>query len=100
MLRTPHMRANHSKKGVEMSLQAIIIAVLVLVVLVVLVLIFTKGSVGFYTGVTSCGDRGGSCKDVCESGESAYALGLSGEGCGSGAKCCIPESMIFGQTPS
>jgi len=94
------MRANHSKKGVEMSLQAIIIAVLVLVILVVLILIFTKGSGGFYTGVTSCGDRGGTCKDACETGESAYALGLSGEGCEKGTKCCIPEATIFGQDPS
>ena len=86
-----------SSKGVEMSLQAIIIAVLVLVVLVVLILIFTKGSGGFYTGVTSCSDRGGSCKDTCDVGESAYALGLSGEGCEKSTKCCIPEKTIFGQ---
>ncbi len=89
-----------NRKGVEMSLEAIIIAVLVLIVLVVLVLIFTKGSGGFYTGVTSCGDRGGSCKDACESGESAYALGLTGEGCEKNSKCCIPEKTIFGQQDS
>ena len=89
-------RLNHS--GVEMSLQAIIIAVLVLVVLVVLILIFTKGSGGFYTGVTSCGDRGGECKSECDSTESAYSLGLSGAGCDKDTKCCIPEGKIFGQT--
>ncbi len=92
------MKLRHSKQAVEMSLQAIIIAVLVLIVLVVLVLIFTKGSGGFYTGVTSCGDRGGSCKSECEAGESAYALGLSGEGCDKNTKCCIPEKTIFGQS--
>lgn len=80
-----------------MSLQAVIIAVLVLVVLVVLILIFTKGSGGFYSGVTSCSDRGGSCKDTCEAGESAYALGLSGEGCDKNTKCCVPDNHIFGQ---
>jgi len=86
----------NNKKGVEITLQTVIIAVLVIVVLIVLLFIFTKGSSGFLTGVTSCDDRGGYCatdsQECTASRGHVYRLGK----CDNGV-CCLPESSLSGQ---
>jgi hypothetical protein len=89
------MNLSHNKRGVEITLQTVIIAVLVLIVLIVLVVIFLKGTGGFLGGVTSCQDRGGTCASDSEScissGGSVYRLGK----CDSGV-CCIPQDKLSG----
>ena len=49
------------KKGVELSLNAIIIAALVLTVLVVLIIVFTSEAGIFSKNVLTCEAKGGKC---------------------------------------
>lgn len=89
------MKLLTNKKGVEITLQTVIIAVLVLIVLVVLVFILFKGTGNFLTGATSCEDKGGECVSdaaYCRQlGGSVYSMGS----CPSGQKCCIFEKNIL-----
>jgi hypothetical protein len=82
------------KRGVELTLQTVIIAVIVLIVLVVLIVIFLKGTGGFLSGVTGCEDRKGTCvsdKQSCtSSGGSIYSLGKCTDGV-----CCIHEDNLL-----
>lgn len=75
-------------------MNTVIIAVIVIIVLIVLVLIFTKGTGGFFKGVSSCEDKGGSCTSDSEScvasKGSVYSMGK----CDSGV-CCLPESSVI-----
>jgi hypothetical protein len=88
------MKFLRQKQGAELTMNTVIIAVIVIIVLIVLVLIFTKGAGGFFKGVSSCADRGGSCvsdSQSCTSSRgSVYSLGK----CESGV-CCIPESSVI-----
>ena len=53
-----------SKKGAEIALNVIIIAVIALLVLVVVIFIFSGRSAVFSKGVSSCETIGGECLDV------------------------------------
>ncbi len=79
-----------NKKGVEMSLQVIIVAVLALIVLVVLIVIFT-GKTTFLanqtTGLTACESRGGKCTSNAIEDQQCFK-GLLG--CSAEQYCCIP----------
>lgn len=89
------MRLSKDKKGVELTLQTVIIAVLVLVVLVVLLYILFKGIGGFGEGATGCLDRGGECvsdSETCRNtGGSVFSMGS----CPSGQKCCLYQQNIL-----
>ncbi|MBN2458806.1 hypothetical protein JXB28_00845 [Candidatus Woesearchaeota archaeon] len=89
------MRLSKDKKGVEITLQTVIIAVLVLIVLVVLLYILFKGIGGFGEGATGCVDRGGECVSDAEScrqsGGSVYSMGS----CPQGMKCCMYPKNLF-----
>ena len=54
-----------SKKGVEISINAIIVAVIALLVLVVLAIIFTGKLGSFSTQAAACATKGGICSHEC-----------------------------------
>lgn len=56
-----------SKKGVEISINAIIVAVIALLVLVVLAIIFTGRLGGFSQQAAACATKGGLCAPECGS---------------------------------
>jgi len=78
-----------SKKGVEMSMNTIIIAALALVILVVLIILLTKQTGNVDQTINSCDGRGYTCSSgtSCPSGTSLY----SSRGCGDGNVCCAPN---------
>lgn len=89
------MKILKNKKGVQLTMQTVIIAVLVIIVLIVLIVIFTKGTGSFVIGITSCIDRGGNCDSdagsCTTSGGSVFRLGK----CPDGRVCCIPERNLL-----
>lgn len=98
------MKSN--KKGMDMSVNVIIIAALALIVLVVLFAIFTGRLGGFSMAVQSCADKSGECVNSnaagtsadCATAKSADWTVLKGTDCektktsaGKPAQyCCIP----------
>lgn len=85
------MKGYLNKRGVELSIQVIIVAVLALVVLIVLIVIFT-GKTTFLanqtTGLTACESRGGSCEPNAIEGKQCFK---DFGGCsGNKPYCCIP----------
>ncbi|MBN1501908.1 hypothetical protein JW930_00050 [Candidatus Woesearchaeota archaeon] len=79
------------KKGVSLSLNAIVIAAIALIVLVVLVYIFTTRSRDFVWGTRNCIGQGGECKNGCDS---SYEVEYSGTNCADlnpdEPNCCVP----------
>ena len=79
-----------NKKGAELSLNVIIIAVIVLVVLIVLIVIFS-GKTSIFAKITSgCEARGGTCLDGSACPASYAPAGFGLQLCESGKVCCIP----------
>jgi hypothetical protein len=80
-----------SRKGVELSINVIIIALIALVVLVVLFAIFT-GRMGFFSNYLSgpCSKRNGVCKTSCDLTTQTVFVGASD--CTTGQVCCITNS--------
>jgi ABC-type uncharacterized transport system permease subunit len=82
-----------NKRGVDITLQTVIVAVIVIIVMIVLIVIFTKGTGGFLTS-TGCSARGGSCvgdsESCTSSGGSVYGMGK----CENGV-CCLPEEKLI-----
>ena len=85
-----------NKKGVELTLNTIIIAAICLIVLVVVIIIFTNAmgqNVTTIFGLTSCPGKGGTCVPTsaqCQDGTAIYKYG----GCGKGDQgdwCCLPD---------
>ena len=91
------MKLSKNKKGVEITFNAIIIAILVLIVLVVVILILT----GVFSDIVpqlsffmSCdGREGGHCEQSCDEGEhKIYKYGGCGKDKYDGLDyCCIPK---------
>ena len=81
------MRKN--KKGIELSVNVIIIAVIALLVLVVLFAAFTGRFIIFINGIKDCAAKGGTCKDKgsCLSGQE---IAQPGTNCAKTEDCCIP----------
>ena len=85
------------KRGLELTLNSLIIAILVIIVLLVLVLIFTgvigKNIVPSLPAFMSCDGRGGYCSaSECPEGETQFKRfgGCGGEGYEGQDYCCIP----------
>ena len=91
-----------NKKGVEVSINAIIIAIIALLVLVVLAIIFTGKLGSFSQQSAQCATKGGLCAPVgnCGAAETKYAkFGLQDATTvcpdasdGSRQVCCLPIS--------
>lgn len=74
-----------NKKGVELSLNAVIIAVILLIVAAILIAIFV-GKVGqVQEDLNDCKQRGGDCRLTCEDGEAAVGR----LGCDAAQVCCL-----------
>jgi hypothetical protein len=79
-----------AKRGVELSMNVIIIAAIALIVLVVLVILVTRGGLQITTG-TNCQSSGGVCQAVgegetCQGQYSMQSLGQ--KDCKEGELCC------------
>jgi hypothetical protein len=83
-----------NKRGVELTMNTIIIAVLVIVVLIVLVLIFSKSVRNFFLGTSDCHAKGGECMSECESGTTNMFSG--NPSCETGMICCVKETTLLG----
>jgi hypothetical protein len=97
------MKLLKNKRGAELTMSTIIIAVLVIIVLIVLVLIFNKSARNFFLGTSGClGKEGRTCEqDQCAAGQTNVFSG--NPECesknGKGSICCETENSILGQEP-
>lgn len=94
--------ANNNKKGVELSMNLIIVAVICLLILVVLILIFSGAAkkLVFGTGEGLCSaDKGGSltpkplqdgAPQLCANGKSRFVPGDT-----SNKYCCVDSDKVF-----
>lgn len=89
------MKILNNKKGVQLTMQAIIIAVLVIVILIVMILIFSKSAQNFFLGTSDCTSRGGTCKSECSSDETNHFAG--NPSCDEGQICCVAKKKFLGQ---
>ena len=94
------MKLLKNKKGVQLTMQTIIIAVLVIVVLIVLILIFGKSIRNFFLGTSGCeGKEGRSCaREKCRADESHFFSGdpQCQADYGNDYICCEKEATILG----
>ena len=74
------------KKGVELSMNVIIIAVIALLVLVVLIFIFSGRTQIFAKGTEACSTKQGTCIDSAEACPGPVVSALD---CSEGQKCCV-----------
>jgi hypothetical protein len=83
-----------NKKGAELSVNVIIIAVIALLVLVVLFAIFTGRMGIFNVGISDCLGKGGKCKDTCDSTSESYMPALTCKAAAGSTppKCCMSMS--------
>jgi hypothetical protein len=95
------MKIIRNKRGAELTMSTIIIAVLVVIVLIVLVLIFNKSARNFFLGTSGClGKTGRTCEsERCSTGQTNVFSG--NPECeskyGTGYVCCETENSILGQ---
>ncbi|MBI4449165.1 hypothetical protein HY641_04020 [Candidatus Woesearchaeota archaeon] len=90
------MKLTRTKRGQELALSTIIIAVLVLLILLVLGIILTRQTGKFSTGVSSCEARGGTCIEesaytTCQIKAPQYTC-AEVEPAASSKKCCLDAS--------
>ncbi|MGV8150596.1 MAG: hypothetical protein ACP5NV_02605 [Candidatus Woesearchaeota archaeon] len=79
----------NNKKGVEMSLQTVVIALLVLIVLAILIFLLFGGTKAFTSG-TTCENKGGSCVASQTQCTNGYIGPWDCKGINEGQKCCVP----------
>ena len=92
------MKLLKNKRGAELTMSTIIIAVLVIIVLIVLVLIFSKSARNFFLGTSGCTSKGGDClPKPCPVGSTNHFAGNPEcEALGEDMICCVEESSILG----
>jgi hypothetical protein len=73
------------KKGVELSLNFVIIAVIALAVLVLVIFLLMGGWKNFTQGTNDCASTGGQCLSDCGTGMPKFGT------CESGLKCCVAD---------
>ncbi len=76
-----------ARKGVEMSLNMIVLIVIVLIVAAVIIYLVVKNSNNANSDLSNCAAKGGRCDTQCQSGETGSTF-FSG-GCQEGEICCI-----------
>ncbi|MEM0231024.1 MAG: hypothetical protein QXW00_02340 [Candidatus Woesearchaeota archaeon] len=78
------------RRGVELSVNVIIIAIIALVVLVVLFAIFTGKLSIFARGTSNCQDLGGTCTaaDNCKITDGSIEIPSGTQSCGADKICC------------
>ena len=93
------MKLFHNKKGAELTMNTIIIAVLVLIVLVVIFVIFGKTATNFFLGTSGCTNKNGVCMpSPCPSGYTNHFGGNPECETRDGGRmiCCIEERKLLG----
>ena len=78
------------KKGVEMSMQVIVVAVVVLLIAAILIYLASSKLGLFGKSVGDCTSKGGVCKRACDPGEQWYGVGT----CQNDERCCIGEGFL------
>jgi hypothetical protein len=73
-------------KGVEMSLNLIILIVIALIVAAIIIYIVAKNTRSADNDISSCKSKGGECKETCDAGESGSSFFTGG--CDDGTLCC------------
>ncbi len=82
------------RRGVEMSLNLIILIVIGLVVLAIVIYLLTSNSGKWNRDVGACQAKGGTCKSQCDPGESGSTFFT--QGCPNQDDiCCMPESALL-----
>ena len=76
-------------KGMELSINIIVIAVIALLVLVVVIAIFAGQMGGFTTGVRDCTSKGGTCTDKNSACPDGYTTFFGSGVCPTEQKCCV-----------
>ncbi|MCX6709843.1 MAG: hypothetical protein NTV63_02705 [Candidatus Woesearchaeota archaeon] len=74
-----------SKKGIELSINVIIIAIIALAVLLVTLFIF-RSTISNFIGSQGCINGGGTCKEKCDINFNEGPV--IGSGCGEKEICC------------
>lgn len=84
-------KGSHSKKGVEMSLNVIVVAALVLITLVVLTIAFTTKFGEFNKQVDDCKAKGGKemTKEDCEEQDGLVTFRIYDDDDPTGEYCCF-----------
>jgi hypothetical protein len=87
-----------NRRGVEMSLNLVIMIVLGLIVLIVLIYIVTRNTSNANRSITGCAEKGGECRsERCLEGETGSSFFSSGAGCPeSNAICCFSDKNLAG----
>lgn len=83
------------KKGVELTMNVIVVAALALVVLVVSLVVFSGKFSLFSNELNKCENLGGRCdtKASCDSVSGRY---MPDKGCGEGNGCCVNQCAMSG----
>ena len=87
---------DRSRRGVEMSMNLIIIIVIGLIILAIIIYLLVKNTGNAQNSLSDCREKGGTCKDACDASESGSSFFT--RGCGEGELCCIPENRLLGES--
>ena len=83
----------NEKKGMEMSMNVIIIAVIAILILVIMVFLIGSRTDKFITG-TKCAEAGGRCMDQCSDPDRQITTGEAASSCPGGDCCRIVPGNI------
>lgn len=78
------------KRGVEMSLQTIVVAVVLLLIAAILIILVGTNLGVFNNAVSDCTSKGGECADSCRPGT------FPGGVCPDDEVCCVTRDGMFG----
>lgn len=79
-----------NKRGVEMSLQTVVIAVILLLIAALLIYMVSSKLGAFNNAIQDCTSKGGSCMESCQPG--TFPTGV----CSDGEICCASGEGLFG----
>ena len=98
----------NQRKGIELTMNLVIIAAISLLVLIILAFMLMKGFGGWNSG-TTCDSQGGQCMIKCDDSYPVSSLYTCGKEKPAGSHCCvsgglgeeiIPTSAKTGTTPA
>lgn len=80
------------RRGVELSLNLIILVVIGLIVMVIVIYLVASTTGDARGDISGCVQKGGQCGLTCNSGETASSAFAGG--CSPGEYCCIPPGAL------
>lgn len=78
----------NQRKGIELTMNLVIIAAISLLVLIILAFMLMKGFGGWNSG-TTCSSQGGQCMIKCEGSYPVSSLYTCGKNNLAGSHCCV-----------